>query len=94
VHFPVVSHLPRPQALAEIQTPLVYDQPTVMWRMQRAEMSCHAIIAARPDGASVVWFVNDHPVGRRDFGDCGAALRWCERLQMQNWSAGWRLSSD
>jgi len=62
--------------------------------MQRAEMSCHALIAPRPDGASVVWFVNDHPVGRRDFGDCGAALRWCERLQMQNWSAGWRLSSD
>jgi hypothetical protein len=79
-------------SVAKTQTPLVYDQPTVMWRMQRAEMSCYALIAPRPDGASVVWFVNNHPVGRRDFGDCGAALSWCDRLQMQNWSAGWRLT--
>jgi hypothetical protein len=88
----VVFPLPVDQGVAEISTPLVYDKPTVMWRMWRDDKSCHALIAPRPDGASVVWFVNDHPLGRRDFADCGAALRWCERLQMQNWAAGWRLS--
>ena len=71
---------------------LVYDEPTVMWRMHRADLSCHAVIAPRPDGASVAWFLNNRELGHRDFGDWTDALRWTEQLQAQNWAAGWRVS--
>ena len=73
---------------------LVYDQPTVMWRMRRAEASCHAVIAPRSDGALLVWFVNNRPLGHRDFSDWSDALRWSEQLQAQNWAAGWRPLSE
>lgn len=72
-----------------------YAEPTVMWRMSRADgQSSHAIIDPRMDGATVIWFVNGRPLGGREFGDWGSALRWCEQLQAQNWAAGWRVASD
>jgi len=75
--------------------PLVYDEPTVMWRMRRADgLSSHAMIGPRPDGAVVVWFVNGRPVGYRDFGDLSSALCWSDQLQAQNWAAGWRLATE
>ena len=66
-----------------------------MWRMQRSDgLTCHATIGPRPDGAVVIWFLNDHPMGSRDFSDWGSALRWSEQMQAQNWAVGWRLLSD
>ena len=79
------------EALPETSKQLVYDEPTVMWRMRRVggQLS-HAVIAPRADGAVVVWFLNDLPIGSRDFPDWSAALRWSEQLQFQNWAVGWR----
>ena len=72
-----------------------YYEPTVMWRMRRAGgQSSHAIIGPRLNGVAVMWFVNGHPVGLRDFDDCIGALRWSEQIQAQNWAAGWRLASE
>ena len=66
-----------------------------MWRMSRPEgQSSHAVINPRPDGVDVIWFVNDRPLGTRDFSDWTIALRWCEQMQAQNWAAGWRLASE
>ena len=60
--------------------------------MQRANGSMsHAVITPGADGAVVVWFINDRPVGSRDFHDWSSALRWSEQMQAQNWAAGWRL---
>ena len=73
---------------------LVYNLPTVMWRMQREDASCHAVISPRSDGALLVWFLNNRPLGHRDFDDWSDALRWSEQLQAQNWAAGWRLLTD
>jgi hypothetical protein len=39
-----------------------------------------------------MWFVNDRPLGVRDFDDCESAIRWSDRLKAQNWSVGWRLT--
>ena len=73
--------------------PLVYDEPTVMWRMERAGgQSSHVVIGPRPDGAIVVWFFNGRPLGFRDFADWRSALIWSDLLQAQNWAAGWRLA--
>lgn len=73
----------------------VYDEPTVMWRMERADgQRSHAVITPRPDGAVFVWFINDRPLGSRDFADWSDALRWSEQMQAQNWAVGWRLSSE
>jgi hypothetical protein len=81
--------------VAEVPTRLVYDEPTVMWRMQRANgMASHAVIGPQADGAVLVWFVNGRPLGYREFGDCVSALRWSDQLQAQNWAVGWRLVSD
>ena len=81
--------------MRETRTEPVYDQPTVMWRMRRDNgMRAHAVIGGRDGGTVVVWFVNDHPCGFRDFGDWGAAIRWSDQLQAQNWAAGWRLVND
>ena len=78
--------------MAEVPTRLVYDEPTVMWRMQRADgMASHAVIGPHTDGAVLVWFVNGRPLGYREFGDCVSALRWSDQLQAQNWAVGWRL---
>jgi hypothetical protein len=61
--------------------------------MRRAEtQSSHAIIHPRLEKATVIWFVNGRPVGFREFDDWGSALGWSERLQAQNWAAGWRLA--
>lgn len=69
--------------------------PAVMWRMtRRGGETAHAILDPRPSGAAVVWFVNDRPLGFREFTDWTAALRWLEQLQTQNWAAGWRLVAD
>ncbi len=81
--------------VSEIPTTPGYDEPTVMWRMSRADgQSSHAVIDPRPGGAAVIWFVNDRPLGYRDFDDWTSALLWSERMQAQNWTAGWRLALD
>ena len=81
--------------MTQLPSPLVYDQPTVMWRMRRADgLSSHAVIGPRSAGAVVVWFINGHPLGFRDFDDWGSALRWSDQMQAQNWAVGWRLSPD
>jgi hypothetical protein len=75
---------------------LGYDEPTVMWRMRRADgLVCHAVIDPRSDGAFVfMWFINDRPLGSRDFPDLASALRWSDQMQAQNWAVGWRLASE
>jgi hypothetical protein len=69
-----------------------YDEPTVMWRMNRADgQSSHAVIARYQSAVAVIWFVNCRPVGFRDFDDWTSALLWCDQMRAQNWTAGWRL---
>ena len=81
--------------MSETPSPLVYDQPTVMWRMRRADgLSSHAVIGRRSEGAVVVWFINGRPLGFKDFDDWASALRWSDQMQAQNWAVGWRLSPD
>jgi hypothetical protein len=71
------------------------NAPIVLWRMRRASgLESHAVIGPRPDGAVVVWFINDRPIGFREFSDWTSALGWSDRLQFQNWTVGWRLASD
>jgi hypothetical protein len=75
-----------------------YDEPTIMWRMRRSDgLSAHAVIAFQGHRAWVIWFLNDRPIGVRDFEDWGSAIQWSERMQIQNWTVGWRdahLSTD
>jgi len=74
---------------------LVYDEPTVMWRMRRADgLLSHAVIRPRSGGAIVMWFINGRPLGYRDFGDWTSALLWSDQMQAQNWAVGWRLVSE
>jgi hypothetical protein len=74
---------------------VVYNEPTVMWRMQRADgLLSHAVIGPGSDGAVVAWFINDRPLGYRAFGDWTSALRWSDQLQAQNWAVGWRLAAE
>ncbi|MGE0363286.1 MAG: hypothetical protein AB7R67_21420 [Vicinamibacterales bacterium] len=69
--------------------------PTVMWRMMRTDgQTAHAVIDPSSSGAAVIWFVNDRPMGIRDFEDWSGALRWSDQLQTQNWATGWRLVPD
>ena len=73
----------------------MYDEPTVMWRMQRpGGLSAHAVIGPTSDKTVLVWYLNDRPLGFREFDDWTAALRWSDQLQAQNWAAGWRLASE
>ena len=66
-----------------------------MWRMRRRDgLTAHALIGLRGRAARVIWFLNDHPIGVRDFDDWEGALRWTELLRAHNWSAGWRLLTD
>lgn len=66
-----------------------------MWRMARSDgFTSHAVIDPKPAGAAVIWFVNDRPMGVRDFADWTSALRWSDQLQTQNWTAGWRQVPD
>lgn len=74
---------------------LGHDEPTVMWRMRRADgLLSHAVIGPRPDGAIVMWFMNGRPLGYRHFGDWTSALRWSDQMKAQNWVVGWRLASE
>ena len=73
----------------------VYNEPTVMWRMRRADgLLSHVVICPRSDGAAVVWFINGRPLGYRVFGDWTSALSWSDQMQAQNWAVGWRLTCD
>jgi len=75
--------------------PQTYDEPTVMWRMRRGEsLTTHAIIRPTARSVFVTWFVNEHPIGVREFEDWTAALRWTDRMQFQNWTAGWRTVQE
>ena len=66
-----------------------------MWRMQRGpRLRAHAMIGLRDGAAWVMWFLNDHALDVREFGDWESALRWSDRLRDQNWSVGWRLLAD
>jgi hypothetical protein len=59
--------------------------------MQRADgLSSHAVIGTHSDAAIVIWFMNDRPLGYREFGDWTSALRWSEQMKAQNWAVGWR----
>lgn len=81
--------------MSEIALPSTYNEPTVMWRMERADgRRAQAVIDPRTAGARVVWFVNGQPLGVRDFDDWSGALAWTERLKAQYWAVGWRLSDD
>jgi hypothetical protein len=63
--------------------------------MQRADgRLAHAVIGPRPDGTVVVWFIDDRPLGYRDCGDWGSAIRWSDQMQAQNWAVGWRLAAE
>jgi hypothetical protein len=74
---------------------LIYDEPTVMWRMQRGGgLTTHAVLGSHMSGAILVWFVNDRPAGYRQFTDFADALHWSEQLQAQNWAIGWRLVAE
>jgi hypothetical protein len=66
-----------------------------MWRMQKAgDLRAHAVVGLRGRRAWVMWFLNDYPLGVREFEDWASAIRWSDRLQAQNWTLGWRLSPD
>jgi hypothetical protein len=72
-----------------------YNEPTVMWRMQRGDRQvAQGVIAPASDGASVIWFVNGRPLGMRAFSDWSSAIAWSDLMRDQNWAAGWRLPPD
>ena len=78
--------------MSEVPDGLKLDEAVVLWRMRRASgVQSYAVIGPRADGAVIVWFVNDRPIGYRDFDDWTSALGWSDRLRAQNWAAGWRL---
>lgn len=77
--------------MQKLPIPATYDEPTVMWRMRRGEnLTTHAILRPRGSHAWVTWYVNEHPIGVREFEDWSAALQWADRMHFQNWTAGWR----
>jgi len=60
--------------------------------MRRADgLLTHAVIDFSSSRPALVWYVNDHPLGSRDFDDWTSALKWSDQLQGQNWAVGWRL---
>jgi hypothetical protein len=66
-----------------------------MWRMRRpGGLSAHAVIGLRGCAAWVMWFLNDHAMGVRDFENWEAALHWSDQMRDQNWAVGWRLVPD
>src|SRR3954469_25388834 len=86
---PLVFCLPSGVIVTPMPLPSTYDEPTVIWRMSRGDNgSTHAVIGPEGAGAWVMWFVNDRPVGVRDFSDWAAALQWCEQMRLQNWTVG------
>jgi hypothetical protein len=91
----LVSPLPLRRGVSMTSNQLTFHEPVVLWRMQRGDgVMSHAVIGPRPDGAILVWFINDRPLGCRDFSDWASALRWSDQLQAQNWAMGWRLTSE
>jgi len=81
--------------MSEVILPSTYNEPTVMWRMQRAnDSSAHALIDTVEGRPRVVWFVNGRPVGARYFDDWTGAIQWSDKLRAQYWTVGWRLLSD
>jgi hypothetical protein len=81
--------------VSNIIWPSTYNEPTVMWRMKRADdSSAHALIDPLNGKARVVWFVNGRPLGERYFDDWAAAILFTDRLRTQCWTVGWRLSDD
>ena len=82
--------------MAHRQIASTYNEPTVMWRMQRGDRQvAQAVIAPAAEGASVVvWFVNGRPLGMREFSDWSGAIEWSDAIRKQNWVAGWRLTPD
>jgi hypothetical protein len=71
------------------------DGPAVMWRMERPNgLRSHLVLGRDAQGIHAIWFLNQTPLGMRDFSDWDSALQWAERMQAQNWCAGWRLVSD
>jgi hypothetical protein len=81
--------------MSDIIRPHTYNEPTVMWRMKRADdSSAHALIDTVDGRARVVWFVNGRPLGERYFDDWTGAIQFTDRLRAQCWTVGWRLSDD
>jgi hypothetical protein len=81
--------------MSDIIRPSIYNEPTIMWRMQRADdSSAHALIDTVEGRARVVWFVNGRPMGERYFDDWTGAIQFTDRLRAQCWTVGWRLSDD
>jgi hypothetical protein len=74
---------------------LLYNEPTVMWRMRRTDgRLSHAVIgrvrtepSSSGSSTAVRW-------GIEDFGDWTSALRWSDQMQAQNWAVGWRLAPE
>lgn len=78
--------------MPDSRTASTYNEPTVMWRMQREHgLQMHSVIAPTRRGASVMWFVNGRLLGMREFVDWSNAITWSDRIRDQNWTAGWRL---
>ena len=66
-----------------------------MWRMRRGNgLLAHLVLGCEGQGAWAAWFLNDRPIGLRDFSDVGSAIRFSESMQAQNWAVGWRLIGD
>lgn len=66
-----------------------------MWRMSRPD-GRHVLAVVDPAGrgASVVWLLNDSPVGVRHFDDWTSAIEWTDKLWTQYWTVGWRPVED
>jgi hypothetical protein len=81
--------------MSRFETPVTYNEPTVMWRMRRGQAHwTHAVIGQHGSGARLVWFVNSRPIGVRDFDDWTTAIRWSDQMREHNWKVGWRLVPD
>ena len=91
----MVSPLPTVEFVPNQPTRSQYAEPVVMWRMRRADgQMSHAVIAPIARGVRVMWFVNSHLLGMREFEDCAEAIQWSDRMRDQNWATGWRLIRD
>jgi hypothetical protein len=79
--------------MSDVAVPSSYNEPTLMWRMRRGDrQESEAVIDPRGIGPRVVWFVNGHPLGLRDFDDWATAIRWTEQLRSHYEAAGWHAS--
>lgn len=79
--------------MSDIAVPPTYNEPTLMWRMRRGDrQESQAVIDPCGAGARVVWFLNGHALGLRDFDDWTSAIQWCDQLRSQYAATGWRAS--